>query len=375
MFGALLVVAAIWGLYACIWRRRAGRSSDSSGYRSTRASYASRPSGAGSIHGSGVGVGGEGKYPLAAQFSPRVFGQSHEIVYPPSPASHDKEIASAIESTYNVPHYASGAPVLPPLDGRNSPFSILSQGSMALLLKKPFSPPGSPPKPKPWRKSSAASTQPHAPQPVRPVRPLPQPTLPPYQATSPQPPTQAVSQLQPHQPEPQQEQPQLHIIPPKRSTSLSRPGAFQPTRRAPTPDTIASAASQESRGGRSQKSQKSLGAQSAQSQRPGTAAGATIAGGTVATTTYSLQESPMTFSKPLDTERLVPLVPLRANHASVFSLDSVDEAVAIPKRPRRPGEGLLDWLGNARFLDRDPSEAKQRRKDDGNSSRTDFLKV
>lgn len=84
----------------------------------------------------------------------------------------------------------------------------------------------------------------------------------------------------------------------------------------------------------------------------------------------------MTFSKPLDVERLTPLVPLRANHAqSVFSLDSLDEAAAAPKRPRRPGEGLLDWLGNARFLERDPSEAKQRRRDDGNSSRTDFLKV
>lgn len=84
----------------------------------------------------------------------------------------------------------------------------------------------------------------------------------------------------------------------------------------------------------------------------------------------------MTLSKPLDTERLTPLVPNRANHAqSIFSLDSVMDVAPIPKRPRRPGDGLLDWLGNARFLERDPSVARQKKRDDGNSSRTDFLKV
>ncbi|KAH8117653.1 hypothetical protein DFH11DRAFT_1038295 [Phellopilus nigrolimitatus] len=44
-----------------------------------------------------------------------------------------------------------------------------------------------------------------------------------------------------------------------------------------------------------------------------------------------------------------------------------------PKRPKRPGEGLLEWLGNGIRLER--SASRQRRMNDENSERTDFLKV
>lgn len=335
VFGALFVAAVILGLGACLWRRRASRvsGSRSSNYHD----YTPRPGGGGSLHGDS-----EGKIPLTAQFSPRAFGHNtHDVVYPPSVASHEKELASIVETDQEQIRIANildkGPPILPPVDGRNSPFSMLSQGSMAALLKKP----SSPQKPKPWRSASTSSIQPQASR----SRPLPQPQI-----------SAGAIAL-----------PSVNINPPTRSTSLSRPGAFLPTRRAPTPDTIQSGTSVDTRGALSQTSQ------GGQSQRPTMAGATTIAGSGMTT---SPQESPMTLSKPLDTERLTPLVPNRANHAqSIFSLDSVMDVAPIPKRPRRPGDGLLDWLGNARFLERDPSVARQKKRDDGNSSRTDFLKV
>lgn len=47
----------------------------------------------------------------------------------------------------------------------------------------------------------------------------------------------------------------------------------------------------------------------------------------------------------------------------------------IPRRPKRPGDGLLDWLGNGIGIDLSLSEKERRRRDDSNSQRTNFLQV
>ncbi|THH05148.1 hypothetical protein EW145_g5009 [Phellinidium pouzarii] len=68
----------------------------------------------------------------------------------------------------------------------------------------------------------------------------------------------------------------------------------------------------------------------------------------------------------------LPLAPLRANH-STSTLGAAAQPAEQPKRPKRSGEGLLDWFGNGIGLER--SGSVKRRRDDADSERTNFLQV
>ncbi|KAI5119583.1 hypothetical protein M0805_006468 [Coniferiporia weirii] len=65
--------------------------------------------------------------------------------------------------------------------------------------------------------------------------------------------------------------------------------------------------------------------------------------------------------------------PLRANHANTPAPAAAAQADEPPKRPKRPADNLLGWLGNGISLER--SNSAKRRRHDGNSERTDFLQV
>ena len=76
-------------------------------------------------------------------------------------------------------------------------------------------------------------------------------------------------------------------------------------------------------------------------------------------------------------ERPVPLMALHAAHRSDTDLSTTTRGGpgAAPQRPKRPGDGLLDFIGNQLALKLERSASAKRRRDDGNSERTNFLKV
>ncbi|KAL5490594.1 hypothetical protein ACEPAI_5428 [Sanghuangporus weigelae] len=76
-------------------------------------------------------------------------------------------------------------------------------------------------------------------------------------------------------------------------------------------------------------------------------------------------------------KRRAPLMALHAAHRSESDLSTTTRAApgAPPRRPKRPGDGLLDFIGSQLAQKLERSASAKRRRDDGNSERTNFLKV
>ncbi|KAL5533413.1 hypothetical protein ACEPAF_5189 [Sanghuangporus sanghuang] len=76
-------------------------------------------------------------------------------------------------------------------------------------------------------------------------------------------------------------------------------------------------------------------------------------------------------------ERPAPLMALHAAHRSESDLSTTTRAApgVPPRRPKRPGDGLLDFIGSQLAQKLERSASAKRRRDDGNSERTNFLKV
>lgn len=70
-----------------------------------------------------------------------------------------------------------------------------------------------------------------------------------------------------------------------------------------------------------------------------------------------------------------PPPPLHACHRSESDISSDVLPPPPPRRPKRPGDGLLDFIGSSLAQKLERSASAKRRKDDGNSERTNFLKV
>ncbi|EJD06137.1 uncharacterized protein FOMMEDRAFT_18330 [Fomitiporia mediterranea MF3/22] len=71
---------------------------------------------------------------------------------------------------------------------------------------------------------------------------------------------------------------------------------------------------------------------------------------------------------------LPPLAPLHAAHRAESDISSSSTS-SPPRRPKRPADGLIDFIGSQLAHRLERRETAKKRRDDGNSERTNFLKV